>query len=197
MKIIGLTGGTGSGKSTAAKIMKEYGAAIIDCDEIAHKNMEPGECAYFDIIDKFGDTVLNDDDTINRRALGKIVFNSLEKLELLNSITHPYIIESVQNKIYENEDKKCVVIDAPLLFETGLNELCDKVWAIYAYALEKRLDRIMERDNLSVTEASKRIDSQTGFDEIVNKADVVIENNGTLEELREIIIETMNEEGLL
>lgn len=197
MKIIGLTGGTGSGKSTVAKIMEENGAVIIDCDEIAHKNMEIGGCAYSDIVKNFGKEILNDKGTINRKALGKIVFNSPEKLELLNSITHPHIIERVKDEIYQNDDEKCVVIDAPLLFETELNELCDKVWAVYAYALEKRLERIMERDNLSTAEAAKRIENQTGFDIIAKKADIVIENNGTLEELRESVIEIMNEEGLL
>ncbi len=197
MKIIGLTGGTGSGKSTVAKIMKEYGAAIIDCDEIAHENMEPGKCAYFGIVENFGDSILNADGTINRKALGNIVFNSSEKLELLNSITHPHIIESVKAEIHEYEDKKCVVVDAPLLFETGLNDLCDKVWIIYAFAYEKRMGRIMKRDNISSKDAVTRMANQENVLSFSKYADRIIENNGTLEELRECILEIMNEEELL
>ncbi len=197
MKIIGLTGETGSGKSTIAKIMEEYGAVIINCDKIAHENMEPGSYAYFDIVENFGPDILNEDAEINRKALGNIVFNSPEKLELLNSITHPYIIESVKDEIYKNEDKKCVVIDAPLLFETGLNDLCDRVWIIYAFAYEKRMGRIMKRDGISNTEALARMKNQQNSLNFSNSANLVIENNGTLEELREYILEIMNEEGLL
>ncbi len=196
MKIVGLTGNSGCGKGAVAEIMAEYGAVILDCDKIAHKNMEPDGIAYNEIKAAFGNEILNGDNTINRKILGAIVFKNKRKLEELNSITHKYITNVIDNEIKLNSDKKCIVIDAPLLIEAGLNKICDVVWAVYA-SLEVRIERVMKRDNIDRESALIRFKNQMDFDEIRTYADVIIENSGELEELRRKVVENMNNEELI
>lgn len=196
MKIVGLTGNSGCGKGAVAEIMAEYGAVILDCDKIAHKNMEPDGIAYNEVKEAFGNEILNGDKTINRKKLGAIVFKNKRKLEELNGITHKYIANVIDNEIKLNCDKKCIVIDAPLLIEAGLNKKCDVVWAVYA-PLEVRIERVMKRDNIDRESVLMRFKNQIDFDEIRVYADVVIENIGELEELRRKVVENMNNEELI
>lgn len=196
MKIIGLTGNSGCGKGAVSEIMAEYGAVILDCDKIAHKNMLPSGIAYNDIISAFGFEILNGDKTINRKALGNIVFNSKDKLALLNSITHKYIIDVVNRNIELNNNKKCVVLDAPLLIEAGLNSICDSILAVYA-PFEVRVERVIKRDNISREEALNRFENQMDFEEIKKYADEIIENKGNLEDLRKSVVEYMNNKELI
>ena len=120
MTVIGLTGNSGTGKSSVAKIMEKYGALILDCDKIAHENM----AAYDEIVSAFGKDILNSDKTINRKALGNIVFNDSQKLSILNQITHSKIAQRVKDEIAK-ASCKCVVIDAPLLIEAGLDAIAE------------------------------------------------------------------------
>lgn len=179
IKIIGLTGNSGSGKSTVADILKNEGGYIIDADKIAHENMKPKECTYSEIISYFGNDILDSNKNINRKKLGNIVFNNKNKLNKLNEITHKYIIEKIENEIKKNIDNKkykFVVIDAPLLIETGLNNKVDSVWLVYA-DFEKRVKRIMIRDNITEEEVKQRFANQLDFEKQKVYADEIILNN--------------------
>lgn len=190
MKIIGLTGNSGSGKSAVCNILRAKGAFIIDCDDIAHGILEYGTRAYFETVNCFGKEILNSDESINRRLLGSIAFGCPQKLEQLNSITHKHIIEEVikqLNNIKNNSEYKYIVIDAPLLTETGLHSYTDEVWLVDA-AYETKLSRIMQRDALSEEEARKRLLSQTPALKLKKYADVVINNDFSgIEELEAVI----------
>lgn len=196
MIVIGLTGNSGTGKSSVAKIMKKYGALILDCDKIAHENMAFGGCAYNEIISAFGKDILNDDETINRKVLGNIVFNDSEKLDILNRITHRKIVQRIKDEI-ENADCKCVVIDAPLLIEAGLDAVSDRVWVVTADT-KVRIERIMNRDGISRQEVLNRFSKQTPFEILEKKADLIIDHSqNDFEKLDSQIYNYMKKEDLL
>lgn len=187
--IIGLTGQSGSGKSIIASIMKNYDFEVLDCDEIAHKNMEPGAAAYKDIVDNFGYEILNPDKTINRKVLGAIVFNDKAKLLRLNEITHRRIYKYIEEKIWQTD--KNIVIDAPLLFEAGLDRLCTHIWSAVC-SKSASLKRIMKRDNISQKEAEARLKNQKSAEFFRERSDVVFDNSGDIEKLRERVIYEVN-----
>ena len=195
MTVIGLTGTSGSGKGAVSNIMAKNGAYIIDCDKIAHENMEIGGIAYNDIVTAFGKTILNCDGSISRQSLGSIVFTDINKLSLLNRITHKYICEGVMVAIEKHRDKKCVVIDAPLLFESRLNQICDYIWVVNANT-DVRLKRVMERDGITKEQALLRFRNKKYFITLAEKSDFIIENNGSLETLENIVKHKMINQGL-
>ncbi|MBI5875976.1 MAG: dephospho-CoA kinase [Deltaproteobacteria bacterium] len=176
--LIGLTGGIASGKSLAAKELKQLGAYLIDADEIAREVVKPGLPAYKDIIQEFGEGILNPDKTINRKALGGIVFSNPELRNRLEQITHPRILDEIDKRILAIQDKNpkaIIIIDAALLIEAGLYKKMDKV--IVVYADEKaQIERLMERDDFTMDEAKQRISSQMPLQEKRRFADFVIEN---------------------
>ena len=182
--VIGLTGQSGSGKSLVASYIAQRGIHIIDCDKITHENMAVNGIAYGEIVSAFGNTILNEDLSINRKKLGSIVFSDSKKLELLNSISHKHIVKRVEDSVKAIED--ICVIDAPLLIETGLNRLCSTVWAVVC-PLDIRARRIVERDNISYEDALKRFKNQKDIDFYIKNSDVVIENKGDISSLKERI----------
>lgn len=189
--IIGLTGNSGSGKGMVADIMRDNGALILDCDKIVHDNMAIGGASYKDIINYFGNDILNDDNTINRAYLGNIVFNDKVKLNKLNEISHRYVTSYIKQMIKEHSKSyKYIVIDAPLLFEAGLEVLCSSVWLVYADE-NIRLDRVINRDNITKEKAIARFNNQCDYKELIKKADVIIDNNGGLKELKRQVIANM------
>ena len=137
--IVGLTGGIASGKSTVSLLLKNKGAVIIDADEISRNILIPGKPAWTKVIEHFGEKVLRDDKNIDRKKLAQIVFSDKKELELLNSITHPIIIEEIKRQLeyYKKVDEEVVVIDAALLLELGLNSLVDEVWVV---AVDEKLN---------------------------------------------------------
>lgn len=180
MKIIGLTGGIASGKSTVSKMLKELGAFIIDADIIARDIVTPG-CgdALIEIVNHFGKGILNIDGTLNRKLLGNIIFQDDEKRNLLNNITHPRVIREIQKEIDKiNTDKPdaIIFIDAPLLFEAGLNDMMDEVWLVYVDR-ETQIRRLMKRDSINLSDAKARISSQMSLDEKIKISDRIIYNN--------------------
>ena len=184
MKIIGLTGGIASGKSTVARTLRELGATVIDADEIAHSVIEPGKPAWEDIVKKFGSHILKPDQTIDREKLGAIVFNDPELLQELNQITHPRVAEQLKHIITTmriEQSHAILFLEVPLLFETHLERICDEVWVVWVDE-ETQIQRLMKRDNLSREDAIKRIDAQMSLDEKARRADVVIDNRSSLEE---------------
>lgn len=176
--LIGLTGGIASGKSLVAEELKSLGAHLIDADIIARDVVKPGMSAYNDILKEFGEKILNQDRTINRKVLGEIVFSNPELRKRLERITHPVILDEIDKRISEIRDKEpeaIIVIDAALLIEVGLHKKMDK--NIVVYADEKtQIERLTKRDGLTVDEAKKRISSQMPLKAKRRYADFVIEN---------------------
>jgi len=189
MKVIGLTGGIASGKSTVSNIIKKLGGLVIDADIIAREIVESGKPVLQKIVDSFGQSVLKEDGTLNRKYLGSIVFNNKEKLKKLNNITHPAIKEKINDtiKYFECIGKNLVFLDAALLIEMEMYKKVDEVWLIVVDR-ETQVKRLMNRDNISYQDAIKRIESQMPLEEKTKYADVIINNQGSIEELENKVI---------
>jgi len=185
LKVIGLTGGIASGKSTVSGILREKGAYIIDADEISKTLVEPGKPAYLEIVKHFGQEILNEDGSLRRKKLGRIVFADKEKLALLNKITHPKIIEEIKRRLEEatNRNENVVVIDAALLIELGLYKMVDEVWLV-TIDEKTQLERLLKRDSfLEEKEAKDRIRAQMPQEEKVKYATRIINNSGDFSQL--------------
>lgn len=186
MKVIGLTGGIASGKSTVSKYLVELGATIIDADVVAREIVEKGQPALKEIADYFGMGVLKQDGTLNRKYLGSKVFSDPEKLQVLNKITHERIIKRIEEKI-ENyrqlSNLRAVFIDAALLIEMKMYYLTDEIWLV-TVSKEKQLKRVMLRDNLSFSEAMDRINSQMCLEQKRDYADVIFDNSKDFNHLK-------------
>ena len=179
MKVIGLTGGTGSGKSVVSKSLAAAGAVIVDADKIAHDIILKGEPAYHEIIEYYGTGILDTEGNIIRKKLGEIVFNDKEKLAFLNQCTHKYITAEVKRQIAEAKEEgtaAAIIVDAPLLLEAKLETVCDEVWVVYADP-EVRAQRVMARDGITYELAKARIANQKSWDEYKAAASVVIDNS--------------------
>ena len=172
--VLGLTGGTGCGKSMAADYLKGLGAHIVDADAISRYIMEPGMPALQKVADKFGNVLLPDG-TLNRKKLASIVFCDDAALRSLNEITHTYIIQEIERKLAQST-AKFTIIDAPLLFEAGLDRLCDACLCMLADD-ELRKARIMARDGLTEGEAKARIAAQKEPKFYKTRCRFMIENN--------------------
>ncbi len=188
--VIGLTGGIASGKSTVSAKLKELGAAIIDVDILARSVVSKGEIAYNRIIQCFGESILLPNGEINRKRLGSIVFSDKKKLALLNGITHPEIISRVKERIRElkTAGNSVIVVDAAILIEMGLYKYVDSVWVVAADR-EIQIKRLIERDKFDYRDSEKRINSQFTDDARKKYADIVIDNNESIETLSKKIEE--------
>ncbi|MDK2903686.1 MAG: dephospho-CoA kinase [Clostridiales bacterium] len=196
MKIIGLTGGIGSGKSTVAGILADNGAYIIDADKVGHEVYYKGGAAWDAVVKAFGADILNENGDIDRRKLAAIVFHDNEKLNMLNAIVHPLIAREVLRRINNARSKgvELVVVEAALLIESGWHKMADEVWLITADR-EIRLHRIMQRDGISVEEACLRMQSQMPDDKRAEYADIIIVNNNGMEDLKRRVKEALHREG--
>lgn len=176
--VIGLTGSIASGKSTVSLMFDDFDIPVIDADKISREVVKPGERAYEQIVDTFGETILREGKSIDRKKLGAIVFEDEEKRKALNSIVHPAVREKMLERrdVYVESGSKSVVLDIPLLFEGNLTNFVDKT--IVVYVDEKvQLGRLMERDGYSEEEAHQRINAQMPVKEKAELADAVIDNN--------------------
>ncbi|MCF6096441.1 dephospho-CoA kinase [Thermovorax subterraneus] len=183
MRVIGLTGGIASGKSTVSKMLREKGAYIIDADEIAKEIVKPGKPAWEDIVRHFGKEILDESGNIRRKKLAKIVFPDEKKLSVLNRITHPRIVEEIKRELEEcrSRNERVVVIDAALLLEIGLDVLVDEVWVV-AVDEKTQIERLIKRENsISYAEAVERIRAQMPLEEKLKFATRIIDNSGDIE----------------
>jgi dephospho-CoA kinase len=181
--IIGLTGGIASGKSTVSKLLIEKGFSVVDADAAARKAVEPGEPALEKIVDAFGQEILNPDGTLNRGALGEIIFNNEESRKELNGIVHPAVRAQMldeKDQAFE-QGKNTVIMDIPLLYESQLTWMVDKTIVVYVDR-KTQLTRLMKRNGLSEEEATARIESQMSLDKKKELAQAVLDNRGTIEE---------------
>lgn len=188
MFVIGLTGGMAAGKSTVADYLEDHTAEIIDADEISKEVIAPGTETYQELVKNFGQNILGDDGTIDRAKLGQIVFADRSKLERLNQLTHLPIVKKIQKQLENLASRLApddvVILRAPLLIEVGLVELVDAVVLVTA-SEDVRIERIKHQRGLSEEECQQRLKAQLPDSEKLKFADYVIENNGTLDELKE------------
>ncbi|WP_054703948.1 dephospho-CoA kinase [Bacillus sp. JCM 19041] len=180
---IGLTGGIASGKSLASTYLKEKGVPVIDADVISRQVVEPGEPALGQIIHAFGREILTDEGTLDRKALGSIIFADEDKRKILNNIVHPAVRTEMkrQSDEFVRAGQPLIVLDIPLLIEGELFYLVDEVWVVYIDR-QTQLMRLMKRDESTEEDAMQRIASQLPLEEKRKKADVVIDNRGSKEE---------------
>jgi dephospho-CoA kinase len=185
MKVIGLTGGIGSGKSTVSRFLAELGAVVIDADKVGHEALKPGTELWREVVAAFGRQTLTPDGDIDREKLGEIAFSNPDSLVRLNRIMHPRLYEVVKAQIEEcrRQGTGMVVLEAPLLIEAGWTSLVDKIWVTVASEATV-LRRLQERTGLSEPESLARIRSQLASTERVRYADVTIDTDGELDELR-------------
>lgn len=188
-KVLGLTGGIATGKSTVSRVFEEYHIPIISADEVARQVVEPGSVALNEIQAQFGQVYVNDDGTLNRQLLGTLVFGNSQKLDLLNQIIQPKIRAEIQRQVatLKQSKPKLIVLEIPLLFEQHGNQLVD-ITMVVKVARQVQLDRLMARNQLSQHEALNRIHSQMSLAEKIKRADVVIDNAGTVEQTREQVV---------
>ena len=178
--IIGLTGGIASGKSTVSKYLAEKGFKVYDADKIA-KNISEEKYVQEEIIATFGNKILDKNGNVDRKKLKEIVFENKDKLKKLNGIIHPKVIDFYK-KLKEKNTDEMIIFDVPLLFESGLDKICDKILVVIS-DYEIQLNRIIERDKIDRELAEKIVKAQLSNEERIKKADVVIENNSSLEDL--------------
>jgi dephospho-CoA kinase len=189
MRTIGLTGGIGSGKSTVAKFLTELGAVIIDADKIGHEALMLTCPVSHEVISVFGQEIVLPDGSINRRELGRIVFTSPELLARLNTIVHPWMYETMKKQLEDCRKKgeRIVVLDAAVLLEAGWTSLVDEVWVTMA-SQETVIKRLIAReDGLSEADALARIKCQMSNEERIKHADVVINTDRSLDEVKVMV----------
>jgi len=195
MLIVGLTGGIASGKSTMADMFKKEGAYIIDIDMISRDVVKPGKPAWQDVIHIFGKEVLNEDQTLNRKKVGDIVFSDAEKRKKLEEIIHPKITaESLMkiNKIAKKDNQAIVIIDIPLLIETGKQDTVDKVVLVFT-SPQGQIERLVKRDGLSLEDAHRRLAAQMPIENKKKYAQYIINNEEPLDKIQKKVKEIFRE----
>jgi len=186
MKIIGITGISGSGTSTVAGLLTEKGGYYISADKLAHEAILPGKEAYHKIVEAFGAEILNKNNEIERKKLGAEVFGNPKQMALLESFIHPQVWADTELLLEtaRTGNAPFAIIDAPLLIESGMHSLCETVILVTA-SDTRRAERIMARDGITHESAARRLASRVSDDELAAYAHVVISNEGDLTDLRE------------
>lgn len=179
--ILGLTGGIATGKSTVSKMFTEKNIMVIDTDKIARHVLQKGTPGYFEVIEAFSEDILLTDKEINRKLLGRLIFMNKAKRETLNNIVHPKVLDICFQEIEKQKElhKKLVVLDVPLLYESGFDQYCDIVLCVYT-TKERQLKRLMDRDLIDEEYAKMKIHAQMSIEEKVVKADYVINNSNSI-----------------
>ena len=193
-KVIGLTGGIATGKSTVSKLLSEYGFKIVDADIASRKAVEKGSTALEQIKETFGDEAITSDGEMNRQYIGELVFNHPEKRLELNEIIHP-IVRTIMEQEYLQQGYD-VIMDIPLLFENDLQDTVDEVWLVYT-SESVQIERLMKRNNLDLDQAKARVHSQISIDKKSRMADHVIDNLGSKSELETLLIQLLIEKGYI
>ena len=197
MRVIGLTGGIASGKSTVAEIIASHGIPVVDADQLARDAVLPGTAALRQIVAAFGVTVLKEDGSLDRAVLAEKIFSDSAARKVLESILHPAIKELAQKCLEQlrHEGVKVAFYMAPLLIEAGVTDRVDEVWVVYVDH-ETQLERVQQRDFVSREDAEKRLAAQMPMDEKRNYGRIVIDNSGDLEDLKSRVAALLMAEGL-
>lgn len=189
MKIIGVTGGMGSGKSTVSRILLDLGAYVIDADRVAKQVLTKGSEALSELAGYFGAEIISEQGEPDTAKIAEIAFGNREMTEILNKVTHKYILEEIARRLEalkEQGENYIVVLDVPIPVEHGFLDVVDEVWVVTADK-EKRIQRVMERSSLSYDDVIKRMDMQPDDSYYKSLADEIIENDGSVEELEKKI----------
>ncbi|MBH9580913.1 dephospho-CoA kinase [Staphylococcus felis] len=196
-KVIGLTGGIATGKSTVAELLQIHGFKIVDADVAARKAVEKGSEGLEKVRALFGEEAITAEGEMNRAFIGQEVFYDDEKREQLNQIIHPIVNQLMKKERDDYLEKGYnVIMDIPLLFENGLEDTVDEVWLVYA-SEPIQIDRLMARNNMSIEDAKARVYSQISIDKKSRMADVVIDNLGSKLELKQNLEKVLVEKGFL
>ena len=193
MKVIGLCGGSGSGKGTVAEIFSVFGIPSVDTDKVYHELTSRKTDCLDALVNEFGSVILNNEGYLDRRALSSIVFGdgaATTRRKKLNEITHRFVLDKTRELLrdYEEMGAKAALVDAPLLFESGFDKECDIIVAVIA-DMNTRIDRIMLRDGISENAATLRVKTQLPDDYLSSRADFIINNSGTLDEVEKAVTE--------
>jgi dephospho-CoA kinase len=194
MLVIGLTGGIATGKSTVSKMFSEHGIPVIDTDLIARDLLKVGTKAYDEVLEEFPVSIILTNNEISRKKLAEVIFRDKEKRDELNNIIHPKVREIVLHDLegYKSDDKKIVIVDVPLLFESKFDEVVDKVIVVYT-TKENQLMRLIDRDIITEEYALSKIDSQMSLDEKIERADFLIDNSKSIIETKKDFLRIMKE----
>lgn len=198
MMVVGITGPTGAGKSMVCRLLGDWERiSIIDCDQVARQVVRRGEHCLLDLAVEFSSAIIDKEGELNRKKLAAIVFSDRKKLRKMEQIIYPYIIARIVQELHQQEKAgdRAVFLDAPTLFQSGANILCQRVVAVLAPPAG-RLVRIMERDGLTMEEAKARMASQPGDAFFEKRADHIIRNIGDTPALRLAVLELQNKLGL-
>lgn len=180
--VLGITGNIASGKSTVVAILEQFGAHHIDADLVYRDLVASGQPLLASLAAHFGNGIIAPDGSLDRKALGEIVFSDPEKLAALDHLTHPAVIAETDRRV-EDIDEGVVIIDAVKLIESGHAEVCDEVWLVTAPE-DVQVARLMARNQLTEDEARRRVDAQPPMGPKIARADRVIDNSGSLDDLR-------------
>ena len=185
MKVIGLTGNIGSGKSAVSRFLAEFGAGWIDADKVTHEVYNPGTPGWQEIVAAFGRDVVSPEGTIDRKKLSQKVFNNPQAIAKLNQIMHPLIRREVEARLdrYRKEGKKAAVLEAILLVEAGWMDMVDELWLVVA-PRDITLKRLQEQRGISEAEAMARMAAQTPAEKLAAHAKIIIHNDSSLEDLK-------------
>ena len=198
MKIVGLTGGISSGKSTVSSYLKQLKIPVIDADEVARKVVEPNSQGAIEIRKAFGSAVFEEDGSLNRQKLGALIFSNVENRQKLDELLQPLIKIMILDEIeaYRQKGENMIILDLPLLFEKQYEELCEEIIVVYV-PKELQLERLMKRNQYTKQEALSRIDSQLSIEEKRKRATVLLDNQGTIQQLyhqvEQWLVETKND----
>lgn len=196
-KVIGLTGGIASGKSTVSELLSVFGFKVVDADKAAREAVKKGSKGLAQVREVFGDEAIDENGEMNRRYMGDLVFNHPEKRLELNAIIHPIVRDIMEEEKQEYlKQGYNVIMDIPLLFENELENTVDEVWVVYT-SESIQMDRLMQRNNLSLEDAKARVYSQISIDKKSRKADHVIDNLGDKLELKQNLERLLEEEGYI
>ena len=193
MLSIGLTGGIGTGKSLVSNLLNDLGATVVNADLLGHEAYLPGTVGFDMVVDSFGDQIVGDDGTVDRKKLGPIVFSSSQNMAKLNAIMHPLIRNMIQAQLeeYSSNGTDVVVVEAAVLIEANWVDLFDEVWVVTS-GKETVIERLKARNSLSREDAIIRIDSQMSTEERIDHSDVVISNDKTIDELTDNVEKIWN-----
>ena len=186
-RIIGVTGGIASGKSNVCRVIKNLGYEVIDSDLIAKELSEKGKVIYNSIINVFGEEYLDENKEIDRKKLGKLIFNNSAAKLLLDKATHPYIVEEIKNRLSVSKNQ-LIFVDIPLLYDCNLTYLCDKIICVYV-DLETQIERLMARDKIEHEYALSKINSQMSLEKKKELADFVIDSSKSFENTEKQVLE--------
>ncbi|MCK2105700.1 dephospho-CoA kinase [Staphylococcus aureus] len=196
-KVIGLTGGIASGKSTVSELLSVFGFKVVDADKAAREAVKKGSKGLAQVREVFGDEAIDENGEMNRRYMGDLVFNHPEKRLELNAIIHPIVRDIMEEEKQEYlKQGYNVIMDIPLLFENELENTVDELWVVYT-SESIQMDRLMQRNNLSLEDAKARVYSQISIDKKSRMADHVIDNLGDKLELKQNLERLLEEEGYI